>query len=848
MSLLIVDGYGFVFRAYHSLPPLTSNDGTPVGAVYGFVNMLLKLLDNHKDDKITIALDSGQKNFRHEIYADYKANRPPAPDDLVVQFPIIKEAIEALDLFPLVQNNLEADDLIAAYAINAADKDEEVTIVSSDKDLMQLINNKVKMFDPMKNKIIDENAVIEKFGIKPTQVSDYLSLLGDSSDNVPGVKGIGAKSASELLLKYDSMDKIYENIDEITTPRRQNLLKEGKELAYLSKDLVNLHKDYDLDINLEKLVYNGYNSEKLQQFLTKYGFKKLLKTTGNTNSTPTTKKAVKFNGINDIKELNNIKETIYKNGILSLYYNDEFLYLTSDDINHKVLLSQQTQQDFFSDNQQNLSIESVFSSLKDILESSSVNKVIFEAKPVYKKLKEINIHLNSFDDIQMMAYSLDTGKYKYSFEDLCQNYLDNELEINSSNIIRIYQQLRQNFLKQQAFYIYYNIDKPLLPIIAEMEHIGTKVSPEILNQLSQEFQTHIDSLEQEIYKLAGKEFNIASPKQLGETLFVDLDMPEGKKSKTGNFSTGSEILEKLSSQGFQIADKILSWRHYNKLTSTYTKALVKAINADTKRVHTTFSLVSTNTGRFSSNNPNLQNIPIRTNDGQKIRTAFICEAENIILAADYSQIELRLLAHLAKIDSLQNAFNNNEDIHTATARDIFLVTEVDDNLRRKAKMINFGIIYGISAFGLAQRLGISNKEAKEYIQHYLTKYPGIQAYMDDCIAYTKTHGYIKTIFGRKCYINGINSNNFSARNFAQRAAINAPLQGSNADIIKKAMLALPPQIREHLILQVHDELVFEIPKIKIEEYRPIIKQVMENICEIRLKVDIKHGNNWAEAH
>lgn len=850
MKLYLIDGYGFVFRAYHSLPSLTRSDGFPIGCVYGFTNMLHKLLSKHDADYIAVVLDSGSKTFRHQLYDLYKANRPEVDPQLIMQFPLVRQVVEAFNVKVLETPGLEADDIIAAYAIDAQKQGYEVQIISSDKDLMQLITPQICMYDPLRNIVIDAQKVQEKFGVPPEQMCDYLALIGDSSDNIPGVAGIGPKTAVELLQNFATLDDIYARISEISKERTKKLLLDNKENAYLSKQLIDLRRENNIAVDIASLRAMAIDEQKLLEFLRINEFKTLLNRfkTPSSPSPVLSPSTVQYTEIIEIKEINIILNQANEEGILALTYDEQYLYAAFAKQHYKIAYNNQQQTSLFEPDQL-LSFIELLTSLKAIWEDTSVLKVLIDAKLWYKLLKQQNITLAACEDIAIMSYALETGKHKCTFEDLVKAYIPLEQSTYAAAMLQIYRILQQELLRNKAISIYENIEKPMIPILAEMEILGVKLDVIFLKSLTDEFSAIMHTLERKIFTSAGREFLLSSPKQLSEVLFGDLKLPAvGKQSKTGAYATDVTVLEKLSEAGHDIADDILQWRQFSKLITTYTNALPLLINPQTGRVHSTFEMTTTNTGRLSSRHPNLQNIPIRQPEGQRIRHAFIAEPGKVIVSADYSQIELRLLAHIAQIKPLQQAFAQGDDIHAITASQIFgvPVTAVDGQLRRKAKTINFGIIYGISAFGLAKRLDISNYQAKEYIELYFKQYPGIQRYMEETIHFAREHGFVQTIFGRRCYINSINDKNFAMRGFAERAAINAPLQGSSADIIKKAMSALPIEIQKTMTLQIHDELLFEVPTDQVDEYIKKIKQAMENVSSIPLVVDVTYGKSWGE--
>jgi len=857
MKLCLIDGYGFVFRAYHSMPPLTTPNGTPIGAVYGFANMLYKFIENNQSDLIAVVLDSGQKNFRHEMYSEYKANRPEAPDDLIIQFPIIRDVIEAFNVVSLERSGFEADDIIATYAKAGKEKGLDVQIVSSDKDLMQLVDDKITMYDAMKDKSISYEQVIEKFNVKPSQVLDLLSLIGDSSDNVPGVRGIGQKTAAELINEFDTLDGIYENLDKIKQARRKQLLIDGKENAYLSKSLISLDDKMDLVKPIEELNVKEIDKDKLVEFLTEMGFKALLAKVGvSPMKSKETKEQVKINNveINTLAELKlHLDKILVEDKIGLLIQSDEIQIFYNSELLKIRYLAPKIQDSLFDEVSSNgLTKRDIILSLKDIMADTSIKKIMLDAKGLIKEFEKDGVTVSSFDDVAVMSYALDTGKHKYTLADLVANYLGDKIEASAANLIQLYNTIYHFLVQNKTLALYEKLEKPMIHSLSEIENKGVKIDLQFLSKLSEEFKIKIADISSKIFEISGREFNIGSPKQLGEILFDEMGLKLEQKGKAGKQSTGAEVLEILAAQGHEIANLVLQWRQYSKLVNTYIDALPKHVDSKTGRVHTNFLMTATSTGRLSSIDPNLQNIPIRTDEGQRIRHAFIAEKGNVIISADYSQIELRLLAHTAQVQQLKDAFLNNQDIHAITASQMFGVDldKVDSNLRRQAKTINFGIIYGISAFGLAKRLGISREAAKKYIEEYFVQYPGIKEYMDSAIEYARTHGYVKTHFGRRCYINGINDKNFNVRGIAERAAINAPLQGTAADIIKKAMISLPEDVSKYMILQIHDELLFEVPEDKAEAVCIKIKSVMENAIslDIPMSVDVNYGKNWAEAH
>lgn len=887
-KLYLIDGYGFVFRAYHSLPPLTNPEGTPVGAVYGFTNMITKILAEHKPDYMAMVLDAGKDTFRNEIYSEYKANRPPAPDDLIPQFPLIRDASEALGLQPLDKVGYEADDIIATLTARAKADDMEVTIISSDKDLMQLVDDDagVMMYDAMRNRQVRAEQVVEKFNVSPDKVLDVLSLMGDSSDNVPGVPGIGPKTASELINTYGDLETLLERAEEIKQNKRRESLIEFADQARLSKELITLHYEVPIEINYDDLVVDADDKKHLLAFAQKHSFKSIVsklekeldalgmelppvESYEDEPAPEQPKVEMNISLIENESSLNEFITQTEKQNYLGVYFLDDVgigLSFKSGEA-FFVKFMEGSGDDLFSQNK--LSKDSVIQKLKNIFENPEILKITHNIKASGHN------NLRPFEDLMVLSYAINTGLKSGelhdidptlpTLEDLCgkgakkktlqeiepQDLAEYACEISHS-LMQNHAHLRQELFNKRQVNIYERIEKPLISSIKKMEDRGVKIDPKILQDMSADFEQKLAELESQIHKLAGHEFNIASPAQLGEVLFDEMGLPHGKKSKkTGQYSTSAQILQDLAIEGHEIAEKVLDYRQLSKLKSTYTDALQKDINSQTGRVHSTFLMTSTNTGRLSSKNPNLQNIPIRTEDGRKIRNAFVAEPGNKLISADYSQIELRLLAHVGKIEPLIEAFKNGQDIHAVTAHQVFGVPleQVDDEHRRKAKTINFGIIYGLSAHGLSERLKIPRDESKRYIEQYFEQYPGIKQYMDNTIHACHEQGYVETITGRKCYISGINDKNYQIRSFSERAAINAPLQGSAADIIKKAMLDLD-KAKLPMLLQVHDELIFEVPEAEAEQVTQRIKKIMQSAekLSVPLVVDSNSGNNWGEIH
>ncbi|XP_011860913.1 PREDICTED: DNA polymerase nu-like [Vollenhovia emeryi] len=806
----------------------------PIGGVYGFLNMVLKYIAH--SDYLTIALDAGKKNFRHNLYPEYKANRVTSPEDLISQFTILREAVEAFNLSYEEIEGYEADDIIATLAAKYANHQNfKVVVVSSDKDLFQLLNYNILIFDPIKNIYIDEKQVIEKFGINSHKLLDLFSLTGDASDNIPGVPGIGPKTAAKLLDEFDSLNNIIENIDDIEQTRIRNILTEHKEKALISRELLSLCEKVDLQHDIAKYEVHSPNMEKLLSFLKKYEFNSLIGKMEKLFSYngSSTKEKIEYSS----EELEKFLEHCRYEGKIAIHYHLE---------NNVLSLSYSESNIFYIEQD---SIQNALVIINLTLLSNGVLKIIHNIKEMRKIFPAVEKMLDSVDDLMIMSYSLDTGKHDHSIPNIVAHNLSENAEIFSAKtLIAIHEKLKQRLFQEKLFTIYERFDKPLMKVIFDMEKNGILLDIQKLQELSDKFQQVIAVLEDEIYNLAEERFNIASPKQLSDILFNKMGLSKKKKSKSGSYSTNYEVLEALEEEGVEIAGKILSWRHLSKLKGTYTDALIKQVDPIDGRIHTNFSTTATATGRLSSSNPNLQNIPIRSEEGNLIRQAFIAPKGYKIISADYSQIELRLLAHVANVAAFKEAFANGQDIHDITARQVFGVQEIDEQLRRKAKSINFGIIYGISPFGLAKRLGITIAEAAEYINYYFSCYPEIKAYMEKAVSIARLHGYVETLFGRRCFVRDINNTIPYVRQFAERAAINAPLQGTAADIIKRAMIQLFDQLKiGKIILQVHDELLVEVEDEKVQETAELMKDIMENAIEISvpLEAEIKVGDNWA---
>jgi DNA polymerase-1 len=925
--LHLIDGSGFIFRAYHALPPLTrKSDGLPIGAVSGFCNMLYKFVEDQKGidapTHVAVIFDAKGKTFRSDIYPDYKANRPPAPEDLVPQFPLTRDATRAFNLSCIEQPGLEADDIIATLATQARDRGGRVTIISSDKDLMQLVGNGVDMLDAMKNKRIDSDGVFEKFGVKPDRVIDVQSLAGDSVDNVPGAPGIGVKTAALLINEYGDLESLLERASEIKQPKRKDTLINFADQIRISRDLVTLKVDADIEVSLEELEVKEPDSTELLKFLNEMEFRTLTnriaaklgvdapvneqKTGQGSEGSSINTNIMSFDSVDYscVQELGTLQNWISKIsergwvavdtettglddmvaelvGICLCVEVGEACYIP---LNHK-----SGDDDLFGGSKlapNQLPLQKVLELLKPIFEDPAIIKIGQNIKYDMKILSRYNIDIFPIDDTMLLSYALNGGAHNHGMDSLSSRYLDHspisiksllgsgksaitfdQLSIaeavdyaaeDADITLRLWKLFKPLLHKSRVTKVYEILERPLVSVLAEMEQNGIKVDRDTLSRMSNSFAQKMAGLEDEIFKAAGRSFNVGSPKQLGEILFDEMEIPGGKKGKTGAYATGADVLEDLIVEGYDFPSKVLDWRQLSKLKSTYTDALQDHINVDTGRVHTSYSMAGTSTGRLSSTDPNLQNIPIRTEDGRRIREAFICDEGSVLLSLDYSQIELRILAQIADIDSLKEAFYQGQDIHALTASQMFDVPldKMDPMIRRQAKAINFGIIYGISGYGLARNLRIPRKEAQAFIEKYFERFPGIKDYMESTVSFAKENGYVQTLFGRRIHTPEINTRGPQA-GFSKRAAINAPIQGTAADIIRRAMIKMPGMIKQlpaKMLLQVHDELLFEVRKDAVDETISIVKDVMETASlpalemSIPLTVDAGQGCNWAEAH
>ena len=909
----LIDGSGYIFRAYYALPPLSrKSDGLPTGAVNGFCIMLHKLLEDSRSDAsknkpthFVVIFDSARKNFRNEIYKDYKANRSEAPEDLVPQFEYIRKSVDAFNVTSAEMLNYEADDLIATYTDQIIKKGAKVTIVSGDKDLMQLVKPGVRLYDPMKSRVLGNKEVKEKFGVEPSKVVDVQALAGDSSDNVPGVPGIGIKTAAELINKYKSLETLLEKAHEIPQNKRRETILENKNKAILSRKLVELKNDVPVKQKIETFTLKKINKEKLYDFLREMEFNRLLSQVisryGETFEQKV--KNLKKTPIFDLKKyqtilkINQLEEWIKKieeKGIVAVDTETSSLnpheanlvgislcsgpgtacYIPLEHITEKVLEK-----------------KIVLKKLKNILQDKSIKKIGQNIKFDFIILLRNEIKLDPIEDTMLMSYALDAGKHRHNMDNLSETHLNHkpisfkevagtgkkQISFNKVPIklatqyaaedadvtFRLYTFFRERLDKEKLLKIYELFEKPMVNLLSQMEIEGIKINSSFLKELSKKFDNKIKKLEKEIFSIAKREFNIGSPKQLGEILYNELKIATIKKTKKGGFATSAAVLEDLAFKGHKLPRIVLDWRQLTKLKNTYTDALPEHLNAKTNRVHTSFLLAATTTGRLASSEPNLQNIPIKTEDGKEIRKAFIAERNHSLISADYNQIEMRILADIADVKELKKAFKNNEDVHSLTASQVFDIplNKIDKETRRRAKAINFGIIYGISQYGLAKQISVSNSEAAEFLKSYFKKFPEIKDYMNSTINFCRKSGYVNNIFGRRCYITGINDKNYNVRNFQERAAINAPIQGSAADIMRLAMIKITsefeknPNYKTKMLLQIHDELVFETPQDELEKIVPIIKKNMLDASSsehhqftIPLTVDINSGNNWGEAH
>jgi DNA polymerase-1 len=980
--VFLVDGSGYIFRAYHALPPLTrKSDGLQVNAVLGFCNMLWKLLAEMKaDDKPThlaVIFDKSEKTFRTEMYPEYKAHRPDLPEDLRPQFPLIRDAVRAFEIPCLEQAGFEADDLIATYARLATEAGATATIVSSDKDLMQLVGNGVTMYDTMKDKRIGPAEVMEKFGVGPDKVIEVQALIGDSSDNVPGVPGIGVKTAAQLIGEYGDLEALLRRAGEIKQDKRRQTLIDNAEIARISKKLVTLDRNVPLDVQVDQLAVHEPDYKNLIAFLKAMEFTTITRrvadksgidaskieadakaTTGSAASaatgaasaapvggdlfagsaaqapskseasvppgalTPISLAAARAEKARNaridrsqyetVRTLKRLKEWIARAtelGVVAVDTETSSLDpMTAELCGFSLSVAPNEAcyvplghrdggsaggTDLFAPESKlcadQIPEADALKALKKMLEDRSVLKIAQNMKFDWLIFAQRNIFIDGYDDTMLISYVLDAGKGGHGMDDLAKRWLNHDTihfadvagsgkaQVSFDNIaidkaseyaaedadvtLRLWAALKPRLAAEGVTTVYETLERAMPEVLARMERRGISIDRQVLSRLSGEFAQKQAGLEEEIKELAGEPLNPGSPKQLGDILFGKMALPGGTKTKTGQWSTGARELEELAEQGHALPRKILDWRQVSKLRSTYTEALPNHVNPTTHRVHTSYALAATSTGRLSSSEPNLQNIPIRTEEGRKIRKAFVAAPGMKLVSADYSQIELRLLSEVAEVPTLRQAFKDGIDIHAMTASEMFgvPVKDMPADIRRRAKAINFGIIYGISAFGLANQLGIERSEAGDYIKKYFERFPGIRAYMDETRDFCREHGYVLTLFGRKCHYPDIKASNGSIRAFNERAAINARLQGSAADIIRRAMMRMEGELAQaklsaQMLLQVHDELIFEVPEGEVAKTIPIVKRVMEKAPEpaislhVPLQVDARAADNWDEAH
>ncbi|MEZ5960844.1 MAG: DNA polymerase I [Hyphomonadaceae bacterium] len=951
--LYLIDGSAYIFRAYHALPDMSRSDGLPTKAVMGFCNMLWKFLGemrgNEAPTHLAVIFDKSEVTFRNQLYPDYKAHRPPTPEDLIPQFPLVRDATRAFNLPCIEMGGFEADDLIATYARQAAASGASVRIVSSDKDLMQLIvEGVVQLYDPMKNRILGTDAVMEKFGVGPDKVIDAQALIGDSTDNVPGAPGIGPKTAAELLTTFGSLDAILERANEVKQQKRRETLINFADQIRLSRQLVTLKDDVDVEEKWESFALREADPAMLLQFIDAMEFRTLgrrvrehfAKEKGvqivasyasaapppapahaddgsRTGPVPEEiEREFKRDAYKIVRDLAALEDYVRRAKLagavgidteadsfdavranlvglsLSIGANDA-IYIPlahrgAQSRAGELFASEAPSQESAADTGDQIPLRTALAALQPLLEDTSVTKVGLNIKWDIALLAKHKIALAPYDDPMLASYTLYGGADDHDKISLIEKHIGHTLTPYADvagkgkaqqsfdlvpieraaaysaeyadAALRLHRKLSAELASNRLVTVYETLERPLPAILTAMEREGVKIDPQMLSRLSGDFAQRMLQYEAEAYGLANKEFNLGSPKQLGEILFDELKLPGGSKTKTGAWSTDASILEDLAEQ-HDLPAKVLEWRQLSKLRSTYTEALQAAVNPETRRVHTTYALAASTTGRLASNDPNLQNIPIRTEEGRRIREAFIAEKGNVLVSADYSQIELRLLAHVADIPQLKQAFADGIDIHARTASEMFgvPVEGMPKEIRANAKAINFGIIYGISAFGLARNLGIAREEAAAYIKKYFERFPGIRDYMEETKTFARVNGYVKTIFGRRIWVKGIQSKNAQERAFGERQSINAPLQGAAADIIRRAMVRLPPalakaKLKSRMLLQVHDELVFEAPKAESEALCKLAKDVMEAapepaaILSVPLTVEAKAGATWGAAH
>jgi DNA polymerase-1 len=927
--LHLIDGSAFIFRAYHALPPLTrKSDGLPVGAVSGFVTMLQRYVENNSGSDaathVAVIFDYSGRSFRNDLYDKYKANRPPAPEDLIPQFPLTRRATEAFNIACKEIEGYEADDIIATLAHKARDAGGRVTIISSDKDLMQLVGNGVEMFDPMKNKRIDREGVIEKFGVGPERVIDVQALAGDSVDNVPGAPGIGIKTAALLINEFGDLESLLNRAEEIPQPKRRETLIVNREQIELSKRLVSLDCETPLDFTLDDLEVRDPEPDALFGFLAEMEFRTILKRVADKLGVePPAVMDTTPQGADPISEPEAPKALPFEPDTYECVADAAALQVWIDRIRGRGYVAVDTEttsldemraelvgislcvepgqacyiplthkasaaDDLFggvalADGQ--MGLNECLDMLGPVLEDETILKIGQNIKYDAKIFARNGITVAPIDDTMLMSYAMNAGLHNHGMDLLSEQYLGHiPIEIktllgsgksaitfdrvpvadavryaaeDADVTLRLWETFKPQLHRKRVTTVYETLERPLVPVLARMEMAGIKVDRDTLSRMSNAFAQSMAGLEDEIQKLAGRPFNVGSPKQLGEILFDEMALPGGVKGKTGAYGTGADVLEDLATE-HELPGKVLDWRQLAKLKSTYTDALQDHINPETGRVHTSYSIAGANTGRLASTDPNLQNIPVRTEEGRRIREAFVAEKGKVLVSLDYSQIELRILAHVAGIDALKMAFREGHDIHAMTASEMFDVPldQMTPDIRRQAKAINFGVIYGISGFGLARNLRIPRDQAQGFIDRYFERFPGIRAYMDNTVAFAKENGFVQTLFGRKIHTPEIGAKGPGA-GFARRAAINAPIQGTAADVIRRAMIRMDGAIAHlpaKMLLQVHDELLFEVDEAAADDLIGVAREIMEGAAapavkmDVALSVDAGRGSNWAEAH
>ncbi|WP_027134111.1 DNA polymerase I [Geminicoccus roseus] len=898
--LVLVDGSGYIFRAFFALPPMTRPDGTPVNAVFGFASMLFKLMTDRPEDDLLVVFDHSRASFRNEMYDAYKANRDEPPPELRPQFSLVRDAARAFGLPVVELEGFEADDLIASYARHARAEGRVVEVVSSDKDLMQLVDDGVFLFDPMKQKNIGKDEVFEKFGVGPERVRDVLALAGDTSDNVPGVPGIGVKTAAQLINEYGSLEALLAQADKIKQPKRRETLVSNADKARLSYQLVGLHDEAPLPLTLAEVARAAIDPAMLLPFLQENGFKTLISRIGllaeaaEVHKVKAVRQEARYRAITELAELEGFLVRAKASGYLaidtettSLSVMDATLVGLSMAVDEEegIYVPLCHEDAFGQPCEGQLATDMVIDRLRPILADPAILKIGHNLKYDIGVLAKYQAQIQPYDDTLLISYVLDGAKHGHGMDELAKRHLDHDTisydsltgtgkgRIGFARVaidkatdyaaedalitFRLWKLLKKRLVEEKMVRVYEELDRPLPAVVAQMELDGIAVDRDLLRRMSGEFGQRMAAFEAEAAALVGHAFNIGSPKQLGEVLFDEMSIPGGKKGKAGAYVTDADVLEQLAAQGHELPKVVLQWRQLQKLTRTYTDALVEQISTVDQRVHTSYMLASTSTGRLSSTEPNLQNIPIRTEEGRRIRQAFVAEPGCVLMSADYSQVELRILAHMAEVDALKEAFAADIDIHRVTAGEMFgvPVDEVGADLRRSAKTINYGIVYGIGAFGLAQRLGISHGQAKDYIDRYFFQYPGIREYMDKTKAQAREQGYVLTVDGRRCWVPEILSKLPARRAYAERAAINAPIQGSAADIMKRAMIRVARRLSDEragarLLLTVHDELLLEVPESEVAATQGLVQEIMQGAASLSvpLIVEVGSGRSWGEAH